>query len=62
MALPETSATHVDAALSQISISYKNPSYICGMVAPVVPVAKQSVSFSVKYVSYTAFSTATENI
>ena len=45
MALPETSATHVDAALSQISISYKNPSYICGMVAPVVPVAKQSDKF-----------------
>ena len=42
MAQPTPSDVHVDAALSNISVAYKNESYIADQIFPVVPVDKQS--------------------
>lgn len=42
MAQPALSAVHVDAALSRISIAYKNPAYIWSQAAPTVKVDKES--------------------
>ena len=39
---PTTSDVHIDAALSEIAIGYKNKSYIGDQVFPLVSVAKQS--------------------
>lgn len=40
--LPGTGDVHVDSALSQLSISYKNPAFIADQIFPVVSVPKQS--------------------
>jgi len=40
--LPNTGDVHVDAALSQLSISYQNPSFVADLIFPTVPVTKQS--------------------
>jgi len=42
MAQPTLNEVHVDAALSRISVAYKNPTYIWSQVAPVVNVDKES--------------------
>jgi len=42
MAQPTTRDVHVDAALSNISIAYKNAKYIADMVFPIIPVDKAS--------------------
>lgn len=42
MARPTAATRHVDAAMSNISIAYKNTNYIADMVAPVVRVQKQT--------------------
>ncbi len=40
--MPEVSQVHIDAALTNISIAYKNPAFISDIVAPPVNVKKQS--------------------
>jgi len=40
--MPEVSQVHVDVALTNLSISYRNPAFISDAVAPVVGVRKQS--------------------
>lgn len=47
MAQPTTTDVHVDAALSQISIAYKNAGYISRDIFPQVQVAKQSDKYFV---------------
>jgi len=42
MAQPTTHDVHIDAALSNISIAYKNEGYVADKLFPVVPVDKQS--------------------
>lgn len=42
MPLPTAADVHVDAALTQLSIAYRNPNLIWDRVFPVVPVTKQS--------------------
>lgn len=42
MAQPTTSDVHIDAALSNISIAYKNDNYVGNKIFPVVPVDKQT--------------------
>ena len=42
MARPTRNDVHLNAALTNISIAYKNPSYIAEQVFPVVRVQKQS--------------------
>lgn len=42
MAQPTAQDVHIDAALSQISIAYRNQKYIAGSLFPVVTVPKQS--------------------
>ena len=39
---PTPSAVHVDGLLTNISIAYSNPQYIADILAPIVPVLKQS--------------------
>lgn len=40
--MPEVSQVHIDAALVNVSVAYKNPAYIASALAPEVPVRKQS--------------------
>ena len=40
--MPETSQVHIDAALTNVSVAYKNADYIADLVAPPVSVRKQS--------------------
>lgn len=42
MAQPTPGDVHVDVALSNVSIAYRNPSYIADQIFPIVPVDKQS--------------------
>lgn len=42
MAQPTPSDVHIDAALSNISIAYRNEGYVADRVFPIVPVDKQS--------------------
>lgn len=42
MAQPTPSDVHIDAALSNISIAYKNEGYVADQLFPIVPVDKQS--------------------
>ena len=42
MAQPTPSDVHIDAALSNISIAYKNDKYVADQVFPIMPVNKQS--------------------
>ena len=45
--MPEVTQVHVDAALTQVSVAYRNPEYIADAVAPAVPVRKQSDKYFV---------------
>ncbi len=45
MAQPTVESLHIDAALSNIAIGYKNAAYIADQIFPVVPVDKQSDYF-----------------
>jgi len=45
MSLPTPKSAHKDAALSNISIAYRNPMYIADQLFPTVPVKKQSDYF-----------------
>jgi len=45
--MPEVSQVHIDAALTNVSVAYKNPSYISDIVAPLVTVRKQSDKYFV---------------
>ncbi len=45
--MPETNQVHVDAALTQVSVAYRNADFIADAVAPVVPVRKQSDKYFV---------------
>lgn len=45
MSLPTPGSAHKDAALSNLSIAYRNPMYIADQVFPTVPVKKQSDYF-----------------
>lgn len=45
MSLPTPKSAHKDAALSNISIAYRNPLYIADQIFPVVPVKRQSDYF-----------------
>jgi len=40
--MPETSQVHVDAALTNLSVAYNNPAFAGDLIAPLVPVRKQS--------------------
>lgn len=40
--MPEVSQVHVDAALTQVSVAFRNAEFIAPEVAPAVPVRKQS--------------------
>jgi hypothetical protein len=40
--MPTPSQVHIDAALTNLSVAYRNPSHIADLVAPVVGVRKQS--------------------
>lgn len=40
--MPEPSQVHVDTALTNVSVAYRNNDYICDLVAPPVAVRKQS--------------------
>jgi hypothetical protein len=40
--MPEVSQVHIDAALTNVSVAYRNPDYIADIVAPQVAVRKQS--------------------
>lgn len=40
--MPEVSSVHVSVPLSNVAIKYKNPAFVAEMVAPVVPVNKES--------------------
>ncbi len=40
--MPEVSQVHIDAALTNVSVAYRNPDYIADVVAPQVAVRKQS--------------------
>lgn len=42
MAEPSSRDVHVDALLTTVSLGYKNPTYIADLIAPIVPVRKQS--------------------
>ena len=44
---PTTDGIHVDAALSEIAIAYKNKTFIADRVLPLVPVDKQSDKYYV---------------
>lgn len=45
--MPSTSAVHVDRALSNISVFYKNPSYVADVISPPVNVVKESDKYFV---------------
>jgi hypothetical protein len=45
MAQPTVESLHIDAALSNIAIGYKNGAYIADQIFPVIPVDKQSDYF-----------------
>ena len=40
--MPEVQQVHIDAALTNVSVAFKNEDYIADMIAPPVPVRKQS--------------------
>lgn len=40
--MPNANEVHIDAALTNLSVGYRNPAFIADLVAPVVPVRKQS--------------------
>jgi hypothetical protein len=40
--MPEVQQVHVDAALTNVSVAFRNPEFIAEFVAPAVPVRKQS--------------------
>ena len=40
--MPEVSQVHIDAALTNVSVAYRNPDYIADIIAPQVAVRKQS--------------------
>ena len=45
--MPSTTAVHVDRALSNISIFYKNPGYVADIISPPVNVVKESDKYFV---------------
>lgn len=45
--MPTLASIHIDSALTNVSIAYRNESYIAEMVAPVLPVAKRSDKYFV---------------
>lgn len=40
--MPSANEVHIDAALTNLSVAYRNPAFIAGELAPVAPVRKQS--------------------
>ena len=40
--MPEVTQVHIDAALTNVSVAYRNSAYIADIIAPPVPVLKQS--------------------
>ena len=40
--MPTANEVHIDAALTNLSVGYRNPAFIADLLAPVVPVRKQS--------------------
>lgn len=40
--MPQPNEVHIDAALTNLSVGYRNPAFIADALAPVVPVRKQS--------------------
>ena len=40
--MPDISAVHIDQALTEVSVAYRNPQYVADSVFPVVPISKQS--------------------
>lgn len=45
--MPTTSSVHVNAALSNVAIKFGNPALVAEMVAPVIPVVKESDKYYV---------------
>mgnify|MGYP006283507545 CR=1 FL=1 len=45
--MPAPNQVHIDAALTNLSVGYRNPSFIADALAPVVPVRKQSDKYFV---------------
>ena len=40
--MPDISTVHIDRALTNLSIAYRNPEFVADMVAPILPVEKRS--------------------
>ena len=40
--MPEVSQVHIDAALSNVSVAYRNPAFVADAIAPPLAVRKQS--------------------
>ena len=40
--MPDISMVHVDQALTEVSVAYRNSQYVADSIFPVVPVTKQS--------------------
>ena len=45
MTAPTTSQVHIDAAMTNVSIAYRNTNYIADQIFPIVPVMKKSDKF-----------------
>jgi hypothetical protein len=45
--MPEPSQVHIDAALTNVSLAYRNPDYVSDIIAPPVAVRKQSDKYFV---------------
>ena len=47
--MPAISQIHIDQALTNVSVMYRNQSYVADQVLPSLPVAKRSNKYFVKY-------------
>jgi hypothetical protein len=53
--MPTASEVHIDAALTNLSVGYRNPAFIADELAPIVPVRKQSDKYFVHDAAREAF-------
>jgi hypothetical protein len=53
--MPTSSQVHIDAALTNLSVGYRNPAFIADLLAPVVPVRKQSDKYFIHDAEREAF-------
>ncbi|MCL5271153.1 MAG: hypothetical protein M1457_11550, partial [bacterium] len=53
--MPNANEVHIDAALTNLSVGYRNPAFIADLLAPVVPVRKQSDKYFIHDAAREAF-------